>query len=129
MIYTNKGMLLDKVLCDVIPCVCPLIDHGSRPIKAFAFLTLLYKGQLFHLLKINETLTQCCNFIFTACLPGQMYSLTLAKCEPCPKKTYQPLDGQLDCISCQSNTITKNSGSTRREDCVQCKYIMRFKAT
>jgi hypothetical protein len=26
MIYANKGMLLDKVLCDVIPCVCPLID-------------------------------------------------------------------------------------------------------
>jgi hypothetical protein len=25
MIYTNKGMLLDKVLCDVIPCACPLI--------------------------------------------------------------------------------------------------------
>jgi hypothetical protein len=28
MIYTNKGMLLDKVLCDVIPCVCPLLDHA-----------------------------------------------------------------------------------------------------
>jgi hypothetical protein len=28
MIYTNKGMLLDKMLCDVIPCVCPLIDRG-----------------------------------------------------------------------------------------------------
>ena len=42
MIYTNKGMLLDKVLCDVIPCVCPLIDHGSRPMKALEFLTLLY---------------------------------------------------------------------------------------
>jgi hypothetical protein len=41
MIYTNKGMLLDKVLCDVIPCVCPLIDHGSRPMKALEFLTLL----------------------------------------------------------------------------------------
>ena len=26
MIYASKGMLLDKVLCDVIPCVCPLID-------------------------------------------------------------------------------------------------------
>ena len=44
MIYTNKGMLLDKVLCDVIPCVCPLIDHGSRPMKALEFLTLLYKS-------------------------------------------------------------------------------------
>ena len=42
MIYTNKGMLLDKVLCDVIPCVCPLIDHGSRPMKALEFVTLLY---------------------------------------------------------------------------------------
>ena len=40
MIYTNKGMLLDKVLCDVIPCVCPLIDHGS--LKALEFLKLLY---------------------------------------------------------------------------------------
>jgi hypothetical protein len=43
MINTNKGMLLDKVLCDVIPCVCPLIDHGSWPMKALEFLTLLYK--------------------------------------------------------------------------------------
>ena len=42
MIYTNKGMLLDKVLCDVIPSVCPLIDHASRPTKALEFLTLLY---------------------------------------------------------------------------------------
>jgi hypothetical protein len=36
-------MLLDKVLCDVVPCICPLIDHGSRPMKALEFLTLLYK--------------------------------------------------------------------------------------
>jgi hypothetical protein len=41
MIYTNKGMLLDKDLCDVIPCVCPLIDHDSRPMKTLEFLTLL----------------------------------------------------------------------------------------
>ena len=34
MIYTNKGMLLDKVLCDVIP-------YGSRPMKALEFLTVL----------------------------------------------------------------------------------------
>jgi hypothetical protein len=41
MIYTNKGMLLDMVLCNLIPCVCPLIDHGSRPMKALEFFTLL----------------------------------------------------------------------------------------
>jgi hypothetical protein len=45
MIYTNKGMLLDKVLCDVIPCVCPPIDHGSRPMKALELLyQIIYKG-------------------------------------------------------------------------------------
>jgi hypothetical protein len=33
----------NKVLCDVISCVCPLIDHGSWPMKALEFLTLLYK--------------------------------------------------------------------------------------
>jgi hypothetical protein len=47
MIYTNKGMLLatlSDITCDVIPCVCPLIDHGSRPMKALEFLTLLYKN-------------------------------------------------------------------------------------
>ena len=43
MIYSDKGMLLDKILCDAIPCVCPLIDHGSRPMKALEFLILLYK--------------------------------------------------------------------------------------
>ena len=39
-------MLLDKVLCDVIPCVSLLIDHGSRPMKALEFLTLLYSRSL-----------------------------------------------------------------------------------
>ena len=36
-------MLLNKILCDVIRCVCPLIDHDSRPMKALEFLTFLYK--------------------------------------------------------------------------------------
>jgi hypothetical protein len=46
MIYTNKGMLLatlSYVTCDVIPYVCPLIDHGFRLMKVLEFLTLLYK--------------------------------------------------------------------------------------
>jgi hypothetical protein len=43
MIYTIKAMLLGQVLCDVIQCVCPEIDHGSRPMKALEFLSLLYK--------------------------------------------------------------------------------------
>ena len=30
MIYTNKGMLLDKVLCDVIPCVCQNPLNGGK---------------------------------------------------------------------------------------------------
>ena len=30
---------------DVIPCVCPLIDHGSRPMKSHEFLRLLYKAK------------------------------------------------------------------------------------
>jgi hypothetical protein len=28
---------------EVTPCVCPLIDHGSRPMKSHEFLRLLYK--------------------------------------------------------------------------------------
>ena len=35
-----------RVLCDVIPCVWPLLDHGSRPMKVLEFLTLLYKTRL-----------------------------------------------------------------------------------
>jgi hypothetical protein len=30
---------------DVIPCVCPLIDHGSRPMKSHEFLRLLYNAR------------------------------------------------------------------------------------
>jgi hypothetical protein len=30
---------------DVIPCVCPVIDHGSRPMKWHEFLRLLYNSQ------------------------------------------------------------------------------------
>jgi hypothetical protein len=74
MIYTNKGMLLDKDLCDVIPYVCPLIDHGSRPMKALEFLMLLlYKRllsttdllqaklfqQLVIVLQLNNLSTSC----------------------------------------------------------------------
>jgi hypothetical protein len=65
MIYTNKGMLLDKVLCDVIPCVSPLIDHGSRPIKALEFLTLLY----------NRSLTEFDYLVFHDNLPGLLNDL------------------------------------------------------
>ena len=53
-------MLLDKVLCDVIPCVCPLMDHGSRPIKALEFLTLLY----------NRSLLEFAYPVFHDSLPG-----------------------------------------------------------
>jgi hypothetical protein len=47
MIYTDKGMLLDKVLCDVISCVCPLIDHGSRPMKALEFYIIMHGPPLY----------------------------------------------------------------------------------
>jgi hypothetical protein len=30
---------------DVIPCACPLIDHGSRPMKSHQFLRLLYNNK------------------------------------------------------------------------------------
>ena len=58
MIDTSKRILLatlrhvlccdwlhNNVLCDVIPCVCPLIDHVSRAMTALESLTLLYKLQ------------------------------------------------------------------------------------
>jgi hypothetical protein len=60
MIYTNKGMLLDKVLCDVILCVSLLMDHGSRPIKALKFLMLLY----------NRASTEFDYLVFHDNLPG-----------------------------------------------------------
>ena len=30
---------------DVLPSVCPLIDHGSRPMKSHEFSRLLYKNR------------------------------------------------------------------------------------
>jgi hypothetical protein len=38
---------------DVIPCVYPLIDHGSRPMKSHEFLRLLYKHTYIHTLFNN----------------------------------------------------------------------------
>jgi hypothetical protein len=36
---------------DVIPCVCPLIDHGSRPMKSHEFLRLfIYKYIYFYIM-------------------------------------------------------------------------------
>ena len=68
MIYTNKGMLLATLsydTCDVIPCVCPVIDHGSRPMKALEFLTILYNSKWFHrILNLHaprqRTRGECC---------------------------------------------------------------------
>jgi hypothetical protein len=39
-------MLLDKVLCDVIPCVCSQKNHGSRPMETLEFLTSLNNSLL-----------------------------------------------------------------------------------
>jgi hypothetical protein len=64
MIYTNKGMLYGYLSCDVISCVCPLIDnHGSRPMKALEFLTLLYKKYMLHVAKFESTIYKICSEI------------------------------------------------------------------
>ena len=65
------------------------------------------------------------NIFSIACLSGQRYNLMLEKCENCPKNTFQPREGELICVHCQTNTITKYSGSTRAADCVQCMYVCR----
>jgi hypothetical protein len=39
---------------DVILWVCPLIDHGSRPMKSHEFLRLLYNIRYVRLLRSNQ---------------------------------------------------------------------------
>jgi hypothetical protein len=46
---------------DVIPCVCPLIDHGSRPMKSHEFLRLLYKKNYTTLYKAMRDYTTLYN--------------------------------------------------------------------
>lgn len=48
----------------VIPCVCPLIDHGSRPMKLLEFLTLLYNTlYIWHAYKVpTEPYSHYCWF-------------------------------------------------------------------
>ena len=51
---------------DVIPCVCPLIDHGSRPMKTLKFLTLLYN-------KIYTNNMQDCQIVCLCTIFKEMY--------------------------------------------------------
>jgi hypothetical protein len=78
MIYTNNGMplaTLSYVTCDVIPRVCPLVDHACRPMKAPEFLTLLHVHKFSLLTRTDEPNLYFAIFSMTSALVQTLASI------------------------------------------------------
>ncbi|KAL3877473.1 hypothetical protein ACJMK2_035174 [Sinanodonta woodiana] len=66
----------------------------------------------------STSIAQC----VAICSAG-FYLTTQGNCQICPVGTYQPSSGQTSCISCQSGTITLQTGSTSSSQCVGKEFI------
>ncbi|KAK3591334.1 hypothetical protein CHS0354_028441 [Potamilus streckersoni] len=72
----------------------------------------------------SSSQTQC----IAICIAG-FFTSSPGNCQVCPIGTYQPLSGQTSCISCQSGTITLQTGSTSFTQCVATCSSGYFRAT
>ncbi|XP_042878589.1 sushi, von Willebrand factor type A, EGF and pentraxin domain-containing protein 1-like isoform X2 [Penaeus japonicus] len=55
------------------------------------------------------------------CPVGTFFNVVLKECQPCPKGSFQPEEGQVSCIVCPSNTSTKVNSAKSGQDCkAQC---------
>ena len=52
------------------------------------------------------------------CPAGSYYRENNASCVECPVGTYQPVQGQKDCISCGINLTTAFNGIVEKSDCI-----------
>ncbi|XP_035694585.1 sushi, von Willebrand factor type A, EGF and pentraxin domain-containing protein 1-like [Branchiostoma floridae] len=57
----------------------------------------------------------------TKCLPmcplGQYSTTGVEPCSPCPKDTYQPMNGSTQCVPCPNDTRTASVGATSVDSC------------
>ena len=62
--------------------------------------------------------------IFVECNPGYMYSFNQSDCVPCPKNTYQPMKGQIQCSQCPQGTMTyRDDRHVYINDCKEGMFI------
>ncbi|XP_028399733.1 signal peptide, CUB and EGF-like domain-containing protein 2 isoform X2 [Dendronephthya gigantea] len=104
-----KGSFLNKSRCDVCP------EDTYQPKTMSIGCLSCPDGKITY----GKTGADNLSFCLQACSPGQRYNSTSERCEACAKNTYQPLVGQRFCANCPNNTVTKSTGSTKQEDCVQ----------
>ena len=52
------------------------------------------------------------------CPAGSYYSTKVNTCAKCPLGTYQPAQGQTECIFCGGNLTTAFNGTVKESDCI-----------
>lgn len=49
----------------------------------------------------------------------------IGKCVVCPVNTYQPMEGQFDCLPCPNGHVTFTNGVVEAKECILGKSIPR----
>ena len=56
--------------------------------------------------------------LLVKCAPGTYSSNGVEPCKPCPKGTYQAIEGKLSCIPCQGTRSTYGPGAKTISHCI-----------
>ena len=62
-------------------------------------------------------LTKECRYLLANCPAGSHYNAENASCVKCPVGTYQPVQGQKECIPCGNDLTTASNGTIEESDC------------
>ena len=62
-------------------------------------------------------LTKKCRYLLANCPAGSHYNAENASCVKCPVGTYQPVQGQKECIPCGNDLTTASNGTIEESDC------------
>ena len=57
-------------------------------------------------------------YLIANCPAGSYYSAQNDACVECPLGTYQPVQGQTECICCGKNLTTSSNGTLEESDCI-----------
>lgn len=58
-----------------------------------------------------------CRYLLANCPAGSHYNAENASCVKCPVGTYQPVQGQKECIPCGNDLTTASNGTIEESDC------------
>lgn len=62
-------------------------------------------------------LTKKCRCLLANCPAGSHYNAENTSCVKCPVGTYQPVQGQKECIPCGNDLTTASNGTIEESDC------------